>query len=201
MTTSLADSFESARTQHLRLRRPVDSDLALVYAIHADPATNIHNPFGPDHDREASRRRLQEWIRHWQQYGFGYWSVELANDGDVVRDGGGAAGAGWDDDGPVVGFAGLRHGSWLGQDILNLYYRLAPPAWGQGFAAEVARYAVKVAARHFPHTPVIARTTAENLPSQRTAAAAGLIRRADLDRDDGSGLSIIFVSPQWSKQP
>ncbi|MCZ2402838.1 GNAT family N-acetyltransferase [Paenarthrobacter sp. Z7-10] len=197
MTTSLADSFETARTEHLRLRRPVESDLAAVYAIHADPATNIHNPFGPDLDREASRSRLQGWIRHWQRYGFGYWTLEVLDEN--------GRGGGLVEPDPAcavtAGFAGLRRGRWLERDILNLYYRLAPSAWGSGFAAEAARHAVGSARLHFPDTPVIARTTVGNLPSQRTAAAAGLIRRTDLDRDDGSGLSVIFSSSQWPEQP
>jgi len=44
------------------------------------------------------------------------------------------------------------------------------------------------------HVPVLARTRPANIASQRTALAAGLIRRADRDRGDSGGVSTILVS-------
>ncbi len=180
MTRSIGEDFCSAGTEHLLLRRPRTSDLQAVHLIHADPATNVYNPAGPDLDMAASARRLQEWIGHWDRHSFGYWAVESL---DSMKPEGAAG---------VIGFAGLRLTRWLDQEVLNLYYRLAPDVWGRGFAVEAARHALLLGARHFPDIPVLARTKPENIPSQRTALAAGLLRRKDLDRDDGSGQSVIF---------
>ncbi len=134
----------------------------------------------------TSEHRLREWIAHWDQHSFGYWAVETldpleSTDAAEPR----AAGS-------VIGFAGLRRTRWLDSDVLNLYYRFEQAAWGRGFAAEAARHAVLLGTLYFPDVPVIARTKPENVPSQRTALAAGLHRRTDLDGADGAGQSVIF---------
>jgi RimJ/RimL family protein N-acetyltransferase len=161
------------------------ADLDAVYRIHADPRTNKHNPAGPDPDREASRARLAEWIDHWDGHGFGYWTVEVAS----TEQRGSVPDA-------VVGFSGVRHETWLSRPVLNLYYRFAADSWGRGYASEVARHAVAWAAENHPGIPVLARTKPENIPSQRTAQAAGLVRRHDLEVDDESG-AVAILTTAW----
>ncbi|MEH0844832.1 GNAT family N-acetyltransferase [Micromonospora sp. CPCC 205711] len=160
----------------LLLRAPTAVDLADVFRIHGDPRTNQFNPDGPHADVEASRELLDEWLDHWRAHGFGYWAVQSTTSGEVV------------------GFAGVRRGQWLGRPMLNLYYRFAPPHWGHGYATEAARHAVEWAAAHTPDLPVLARTTADNLPSIRTAQAAGLVRRPDLDAADDGVWTVVLAS-------
>lgn len=176
------NSFERCLTERLLLRRPVETDLDAVYEIHSDLVTNRFNPAGPDPDMAASRQRLHEWLEHWDQYGFGYWAVRSVQDETIL------------------GFCGVRHGSWLEQPILNLYYRFGPAAWGRGVATEAARQAVTFGGKYFPGVPVLARTKADNIPSQRTAIAAGLTRRPDLDRNDGTGHAVILIT-HWTTAP
>jgi len=73
--------------------------------------------------------------------------------------------------------------TWRDRDVLNLYYRLRPDAWGRGYATEVARTAVGLARSYMPHLPVIARTRLANIASIRTTERAGLVRRPDLDTE------------------
>ena len=150
----------------LRVRRPREDDLGDVFRIHGDPRTNMNNPSGPDRDRDMSHKRLSEWLEHWEENGFGYWTVELA--GTQIKDRPCRV---------VVGFAGVRHDTWLGTPVLNLYFRFSPEYWGRGDATEVASHAVAGAMFHHPHTPVLARPRPENLASPRTAEAAGRVRR------------------------
>jgi [ribosomal protein S5]-alanine N-acetyltransferase len=176
-------------TGRLLLRRPTPEDLDDLFRIHGDERTNEHNPAGPDRDRAASRERLAEWLDHWRRHGFGYWTVEtVETSGNEVRGG------------TVVGFAGLRHETWLGRPVLNLYYRLAREHWGRGYASELARHAVRWAASNRPDVPVLARTRPENIGSQRTAEAAGLQRRPDLEVDDNAGHIVVLVTP-WHRRP
>ncbi|MEU5554050.1 GNAT family N-acetyltransferase [Micromonospora sp. NPDC047793] len=72
--------------------------------------------------------------------------------------------------------------------------RFAPPHWGHGYATEAARHAVEWSAAHTPDLPVLARTTADNLPSIRTAQAAGLVRRPDLDAADDGVWTVVLAS-------
>ena len=165
-----------------RLRPPVADDLDDVFRIHGDPRTNRHNPAGPDRDIGTSRVRLGEWLAHWDRHGFGYWVVE-------------------DDDGAVIGFSGVRHQTWQGRPVLNLYYRFAPEVWGRGLASSVAAHAVRWAAEHRPDLPVIAYTTEDNVGSQRTAAAAGLIRRRDLEFELDGRWAVVYSVPDNSLAP
>ena len=156
-----------------RVRPPRPDDLDDVFRIHGDPRTNLHNPAGPDRDRAASRARLAEWLAHWHEHGFGYWVVES-------------------DDGAVIGFCGVRTETWLGRPVLNLYYRFAPEVWGRGIASAVAAHAVAWARDQQPDRPVLAYTTEDNAGSQRTALAAGLVRRPDLEHEVDGLWAVVF---------
>jgi [ribosomal protein S5]-alanine N-acetyltransferase len=173
---------EHTASGRLLVRRPRWDDLEAVFRVHADPRTNVHNPSGPLADREEAKVQLGGWLEHWRQHEFGYWTVELAAPGAA------------DPTGEVVGFAGVRHDVWLGQPALNLYYRLAPEHWGRGYATELARHALSVAGRSHPDLLVLARTRPDNVASRRTALAAGLVRRPDLETDDGTGLVVVLAS-------
>ncbi len=161
-------------TPRLILRRPTTDDLPDVFRVHGDPATQRFNPNGPDPDHAASGRRLAEWIEHWAGHGFGYWVV-------CARE-----------DATVLGFGGVRLEEWARRPVLNLYYRLAPAAWGRGMATELARAAIALGRQVRPDLPVQAYTPEANIPSQRTAAAAGLVRRPDLDRQQEGYLDVVF---------
>lgn len=154
------------RTGRLLLRRPDASDAPAAFRIDGDPATNRYNPSGPYPDLATSEDALRRWLGHWDTDGYGYWAVAVYPDPEVI------------------GFGGVRRLSWRDRDVLNLYYRFAPSAWGQGYATEMARMAVHLARTHLPHLPIIARIRAANIPSQRTALRAGLARRPDLDTED-----------------
>jgi [ribosomal protein S5]-alanine N-acetyltransferase len=164
--SDLVAIWGEVETSRLRLRRPrLPADSAAMFAIHGDPATNLYNPFGADPDSASSEERLQQWIDQWKADGFGYWAALLPQSEEIV------------------GFGGVRHFIWRDRDILNLYYRFTPSAWGQGYAAELAQTAVALARKHLPMWPVVARVRANNRPSIRTAERAGLSRRPDLDAE------------------
>lgn len=160
----------------VRLRPPRDEDLGDVFRIHADPRTNVHNPAGPDRDRAASGDRLRGWLTDWDTHGVGYQAVELAGSGEVV------------------GFTGVRHSSWLELPVLNLYYRYAAEHHGYGYATEGARAVVAWARSQHPGVPVLAVTTRDNVGSQRTARAAGLVRRPDLEHVWNGRWSVVLAS-------
>ncbi|SCG56280.1 GNAT family N-acetyltransferase [Micromonospora humi] len=174
--TAPATGAQHTVSGRLLLRAPTAADLADVFRIHGDPRTNQFNPAGPHTGVDASGELLDEWLDHWRRHGFGYWAVQSASSGEVL------------------GFAGVRHGQWIGRPMLNLYYRFAPPHWGWGYATEAARHAVEWAATHVPGPPVLARTTADNLPSIRTAQAAGLVRRPDLDATHDGVRTVVLAS-------
>jgi len=164
---------ESIETERLMLLRPTLADLDDFFAIDGDPLTHLHNPAGPDTTIETSERRLRSYMDDWTTFGIGYWIVRLKPDSDII------------------GIAGLRSVELLDREVLNLYYRFKPVAWGNGFATEVARAALDVACKDFPGLPVVARTRPTNEPAMAVARKIGLERRLELE-----GEYVVFTS-QW----
>jgi ribosomal-protein-alanine N-acetyltransferase len=162
-------------TPDLLLRRVVLRDADAVWRLHSDPATNAYNPAGPMTDPDQARRRAEEWVLDWTRDGFGYWAVEERSA-----------------PGHVVGFGGVRRTLWRGRDVVNLYYRLAPSAWGKGYASEIVAAAVAQWRELATGLPLIAYTTADNVPSQRTAAKGGLVRRPELDEVRDGYVDVVF---------
>ncbi|WP_157076289.1 GNAT family N-acetyltransferase [Alicyclobacillus kakegawensis] len=158
--------FALVRTDRLILRTPRHGDESAVFAIHANPETNQHNPAGPMRDLTEAQECISQWIDDWSVHGIGYWCVSTL------------------DDPQIIGVSGVRVMEWSGRQVLNLYYRFAPDAWGKGYATEVAREDVKVANSYLPGLPVIARTRSTNLSSMRVAERVGLVRRPDLDTSE-----------------
>ena len=162
-------------TARLTLDRLSVVDFDAMWSIHADPLTNEFNPAGPLAKRMDAQRLFGEWLGQWHEHGFGYWTVR-------------------DDEG-VIGFSGIRFSTWNDRTVLNLAYRYTPRVWGRGYATEVATAAVDLwRAGHSEH-PLIAYTKQGNAGSQRTALAAGLERRPDLDQAtaDALGDDIVFA--------
>lgn len=164
-SAELAAIFGNVQTERLILRRPRPEDGPAMFAIHGDPETFRYSPRDPDPDLSTSEEDLRRWLQNWEEDGYGYWAVTLLE----VED--------------VIGFGGIRRFAWRDRDVLNLYYRFTPAAWGHGYASEMARKAVSMARRHLPQFPVVARTRTANIPSIRTAEKAGLQRRPDLDTE------------------
>lgn len=142
-------------TNRLTLRPPGRGDRSLWVALHRDPTLYEHAMFAMPESDEADRW-FTECLDRWESDGFDYGVVEETN----TRTG--------------IGVGGLRRKSVDGQQVLNLYYRLAGAVHGRGLASEAARAWTAHALEWLPDLPVIARSRASNLASVGTALAAGL---------------------------
>ncbi|MFB4266902.1 GNAT family N-acetyltransferase [Nonomuraea sp. GTA35] len=145
--------MEVVRTARLVLSRVMPDDLDAVHEIHADPRTSVYHPGGPVTDLEASRAMLDLWLADWDERGLGYWAARLPGHPRVL------------------GFGGLRHAVVDEAEVLNLYYRFRPSAWGHGYAVELARAALRVGKGL---GTVVAVIRDVNLPSHRVAERAGM---------------------------
>ncbi len=161
----LASIFGKVRTERLILRRPIAEDAAAMFAIHGDPATHQYAPNGPDPDFATSEKILHDWLQYSQDDGYGYWAVTLPSTNEII------------------GFGGVRRLEWHERNVLNLYYRFTPSAWGHGYATEMALTAVTLSRKYLPQMPIVARVRPGNIASMRVAEHAGLVRRPDLDTE------------------
>lgn len=164
-------------TERLLLRRLAPADADPGIRIHADPRANLHNPLTPT--TESAAKSLQDFMDHWDREGFGYWAVAERQSPDTI-----------------IGFTGLQRARVDDRDILNLYYRYDPAVWGRGYAKEGALEAVRRGRELLPGLPVVARITASNIVSQRTAQAAGLERLPGKDRFY-AGVPEVYFALGW----
>ncbi|MGI8563964.1 MAG: GNAT family N-acetyltransferase [Candidatus Dormibacter sp.] len=102
-------------------------------------------------------------IELWDRYGFGHWAVSAELEP------------------AVIGFGGIGRMTWREREILNVYYRFSPSVWGNGYACEVLRAAIKLWQRWLPDLPLVVRTRPANVAARRVAEKSGLERRTDLD--------------------
>ena len=163
-------------TEHLRLRPVIEEDADSVWLLHSDLRTNTYNPAGPMTHRSQAEQQAREWVANWAADGHGYWAVEELHV-----------------PGMVIGFGGIRSANWRGRQVYNLAYRLAPTVWGKGLAGELVVAAVERWHELGEHLPLVAYTTAENIPSQRTALKGGLTRRPDLDEVTSTHTDVVFA--------
>jgi ribosomal-protein-alanine N-acetyltransferase len=140
------------------VRPPLSSDLEALYQLHSDPRAYEHWPESRIREEWQARAMLDRVLDGWEHEGVSYW---------IVTD---------DSSGKMIGLAGVRPRHAGETPYFNLYYRLMPEVWRQGIATAVAKQAIALAHETAPEYPVIARMRASNVPSERTALAAGLTR-------------------------
>ena len=73
--------------------------------------------------------------------------------------------------GSFVGIGGVRD---TAADVWNLGLSITPPAWGRGYATELAIAAVNAAHASLPNRAVTARALTKNVGSERALVSAGL---------------------------
>lgn len=167
---------EELQTPRLSLRRPTEADIDAIFAIHRDRETCLHNPSDALARFDEAEALYRRWDEQWQRCGYGYWVVRRH---------------GCDQQ---LGFCGIKPMDLDGMKVLNLFYRFATPAWGQGFAGEAATAVAFWVFRHVPDLPLIARVRPANIASQRVAIRAGLSRAEHLDGAGYDGLDWIYAA-------
>jgi RimJ/RimL family protein N-acetyltransferase len=161
-------SAEEARgpgleTERLVLRRWQPPDAAPFAEMNADPAVMEH--IGVPLTRQESDAFLQRIEQQFDDVGFGLWAVQERSSG------------------ALLGFTGLAvHGHAAPTtSTVEVGWRLARPAWGQGFATEAAQAAVAHAFGALALDELVSITTTGNLRSQAVMRRLGMHRAPELD--------------------
>jgi RimJ/RimL family protein N-acetyltransferase len=176
--------FERVRTPRLLLDAVVPGDLDEHFALMSDPGVWAHLPSGRHSSADQTMAGIQHSVRHWATDGLGYWTARLNED---LPEAGLAAGA-------MVGTGGCAVR--VGTSWWNLYYRLTPPAWGLGFAAELVTAAIDAAHAVASERPVIACLLEHNVESRRRAERAGLSlvwRGPDAGNPDPAAVRLVYA--------
>jgi len=140
------------QTRRTVMREWRASDLDAFAAMSADP--QVQRFMGGVEDRAQAWRSMALHTGHWLLRGYGCWVVERQDDGVVL----GRVGL-WEPEG------------WPG---LEVGWKLARHAWGQGFAQEAAHAAMQWAWTVLGATRLISLIDPENTASARVAQRLGM---------------------------
>lgn len=157
-------------TKRLKLVPPALTYKNKLFEIHQNPENQKFNPNGPVKTLEEFEPQLLEWIKHYEQHGFGYYV--LINKENYQP----------------FGICGLQYKTIKDQTYLNIYYRIEASETKQGFVKEAAKkvieHVLKLTKNQYK---IVALTKKENRPSIKTAESLGLKRETTLDNYAGEG--------------
>jgi RimJ/RimL family protein N-acetyltransferase len=165
-------------TPRLLLRLPEIADAEPFMAIMWDPEVvakkqvTLREEPG---DIELARKKTSSLIKHWQDRGYGLWTVvEKAS-------------------GRIIGTVGLQ--KWQGWPDAELAWIIHRDWWSQGIASEAAQAALAWAWQHTSLDHVISIINADDTRSMKVATKVGeQFERADVDPIDGGPVHIFGVS-------
>lgn len=153
-------------TARLVLRGWRDADRAPFAAMSADPDVMRH--LGGVVDGGQSDAAIEQLRAVEAEQGHTFWAIERRGDG------------------ALLGFCGLRRGGHAGTAVpaeLEIGWRLARHAWGQGYAREAAAAALDWGWAHCPDPRIAAWTVAANTASWGLMLRLGMTARPELDFD------------------
>lgn len=175
-------SLEHVTTERLIGRRLAQSDLAGLLLLHGDPRVmRTLSRDGAPLSYEQTLQWLESNMEHWERYGFGTW---------LFRD---------KTNGAFVGRGGLRHTQAGGTDEIELGYAISSGCWGQGFATEIARAALRVGFVQLRLPELVCFTLTHNRASQCVMEKAGFRYERPITH---AGLPHVFyrlTAEQWAQ--
>jgi [ribosomal protein S5]-alanine N-acetyltransferase len=152
-------SLESLRTPRLLLSRPRPDDFDDFARMYADPMVMV--TLGGVRTRDASRPFFDRLLAHWDQRGFGWWTL---------RD-------------PATGrFVGRGGPRWLTIDTgeeVELGYGLMAEYWNRGLATELAQESIRVAFDVLGLPNMVCFTLPTNRASRRVMEKVGFVYERD----------------------
>ncbi|NML44005.1 GNAT family N-acetyltransferase [Ramlibacter sp. G-1-2-2] len=143
-------------TARLRLRQWREPDRAPFAAMNADPA--VMEFFPALQSRAASDASIDAWQAQFQERGWSNWAVELRSTGSFI------------------GFVGLSIPRRLlpFSPCVEVGWRLAREHWGQGFATEGARAALRVGFEQIGLDDIVSFTSVLNVRSRAVMERIGM---------------------------
>lgn len=161
----MSRSVQEFRSERLLLRRWREEDLAPFAAMNADPLTMRFMPGVMT--LEETRAQIGRFEEHHRLHGFGVWAAEAP----------GVA--------PLIGYVGLQRVPFDAPftPAVEIGWRLAPAYWGQGYATEGAKAALRTGFEDLNLDQIVSFTVAANKPSWSVMERLGMTRDPTEDFD------------------
>lgn len=167
-------------TSRLIFRQPRADDLSSLFAIYGDPVTHQFNPAGPITDICQAESLLNMWLQHWRDKGYGQWTVTTRKS-----------------PGRIIGFGGIDARMYLDIERLNLGYRFAVSAWGQGYATELGETALKYGFDELKVPHIFAVVRPNHLASIRVLEKIGMSYVEALDDVPDQPASLVYKATRF----
>jgi RimJ/RimL family protein N-acetyltransferase len=157
--------FDEVHTDRLLLRHWRAEDRAPFAELNADPVVMEHFP--TVHDRATSDASAERFEQHLADNGWGLWALERLDTGEFI------------------GFTGVVP---IPPDVpldpgVEVGWRLSRAHWGNGFAPEAGRAALRVAFEALGAPRVVSFTSEANTRSRTVMSKLGLSHQPELDFD------------------
>ena len=145
-------------TDRLLLRQWRDGDRAPFAALNADP--EVTRWLRSSLDRAESDALVDRFAADWAELGFGLWALERRSDGRFI------------------GYTGLWRPRFEAQftPAVEVGWRLARDAWGQGYATEAARASLGFGFDSLGLDQIVSFTVPDNVRSRRVMERLGMHR-------------------------
>lgn len=150
-------------TRRLRLRPWQKEDLEPLAALNADPRVMEHFPGCMS--RQEGDAMAGPLAAHFEQYGFGIWSVEASGVAEFIG---------------LVGLTVPRFEAGF-TPCVDVGWRLTAEFWGLGYASEAARAAVRHGFDGVGLTEIVSYTVPQNWRSRRVMERLGMTRSPEVD--------------------
>jgi RimJ/RimL family protein N-acetyltransferase len=142
------------RTARLSLRSFTLQDTDDLQQILEVPGVLQYFPNPEPPERDRVEKLIERQIKHWQDYGYGWWAVESLSDKQLL------------------GWSGLQY---LPEtDEIEVGYLLGKPYWGFGLATESAQAGIEFGFGTLGLQEIVGIVHPENIASQRVLEKVGL---------------------------
>lgn len=151
-------------TENLYLAKPDFKYLDDLHHIHSDPQAYLYSPKAPHNHIEQTKSMLNDWLTHWENYGFGYFLMLTKNH-------------------ELVGVCGFRYKKIVNENYLNLYYHINPKFMRNGYTKEACVSVINYLEMNGinDHIKMVALTKKDNQPSIKTALSLGFSYDSSFD--------------------
>lgn len=147
-------------TERFCLKKMSDEDFGFLCEMYSDPLVMKYITTGVC-DSKKTRELLKQFIKHWNDFGFGMWIVELKQTGEKL------------------GYMGFR--ILPGKEGIEFGGLLIQKIWNQGAATEVGKMCLSYGFGHFGFKHVYSVVDPKNKPSHRWIQKLGMKRTPEKD--------------------
>lgn len=160
--------------ERLIVRKPEERDFERFFEINKDPQTNLYNPNGPM-SLEKAENTFNRMLEHWNQNNFGGWVILERENPEKI-----------------IGFGGLSYKMYGEEERLNLGYRFAPEAWGNGYATEFSKKAIDFGFNDLNEKEIFGVVRPDNIASIKVLEKAGMQQTGKLNDVPDQPESLVY---------